>query len=249
MATALKPRPASLGGPSPGPGYTWTGTRWVKKLPQPWAGLTPYTPFKPLTADQLPPGSYDVGLDAQLAAARRGLGYTEADYARDNTRSSDDLQRGLAQLLGDKTRATDVLNRSFGNLRVGQYQAARAAGVARGGALAQALEKRTANQAFEQAPIDESYNRGVGSLSLAFQRGLEDRGSALERARSETGFFAGDTAAAKIQQAKASGFEFPTAPAGENVSPGGTSYRIVKGNLGTTWYLLPDGRITKTKPR
>lgn len=263
MATALRPAPASLGGPSPGGGYTWTGIRWVKKpKANPQAGIVPYTPFKPLTADQLPPSSYDVGLDAQLRASQRGLGYTEADYGRDNARASDDYQRGLASILQGRTRGTEdtarstsELARRFGILGRSQNQAARAAGVARGGALAQSFEKRTANQANDQFDIDRSlsrlmqdYDTQQGGLSLGYQRGVEDRGSAIERARAEASAFTGDTAAAKIQQAAQSGFEFPNAPANELRSPSGVTYRIIKGNLGTTWYQLPDGRVTKKKP-
>jgi hypothetical protein len=223
----------------------------------------PFTPFKPLDAGQVPPGMYDVSLDAQKAASQRGLRYAEQDAETSGIRSSDDLQTLLARVgtqrtrLGeDRTRATGDLSRQFGRLQGSQYQAARAAGVARGGALADALSKRSANQAYAQEGIDTSYNRRgedlnqeQGALSLQFQREADDRARGLTRTREETAFFGSDIDAVKIAQAKQAGFEFPTGPANETRSPSGTPYRVMKGKLGTTWYLLANGTVTKTKPR
>lgn len=211
----------------------------VGSLKASWMGR-PFVPGQPFTANSLPPGTYDVALDQQLAASRRGLGYTEADLARAGTRESDDFQRGLAQLMQDRGHDTAALDLSYGRLGATQYQAARAAGVARGGALAQALQKRTENQGREQADITTNYDRRQGALTQAFERGVQDRSTQLQRSQSEAGFFEGDIGGLKIQQAKQSGFEIPAQPAG---------YRTIKGNLGTTWYVLPNGQVTRKKPK
>lgn len=223
----------------------------------------PFTPFKAPGASSIPPGMYDVSLDAQKSASERGLRYAEQDASLSGIRESDDFQTMLQKIgqargyaAEDKTRATGDLSRQFGRLQGSQYQAARAAGVARGGSLADALSKRTANQAYAQEGIDTSFNRRTadldsqqGALSLAFQRGVDDRATNLTRTREETQFFGSDIDAVKIAQAKQAGFTFPTGPQNEQRSPSGTTYRVMKGKLGTTWYLLPNGTVTKHRPK
>jgi hypothetical protein len=54
-----------------------------------------FKPFKPYQAPPLPSGSYDPALDAQLGAANRGLGDTQADYATQAQRAQIDY--GLQQ--------------------------------------------------------------------------------------------------------------------------------------------------------
>lgn len=223
----------------------------------------PFVPFKPLTAGELPPGSYDVGLDANRRAAQRGLGYLEQDTRTADTRGSDDLQTGLASILQGRGYAQenrDISTRNLGtqfkNLRIGQYQAARLAGVARGGALAQSFAKRSANQAVAQGDIERTLsraNQGFDSqqseLALNYQRGVDDRQANLTRSRDETAFMGTDTDAAKMQQAGQSGFAFPVAPGNEHVSPGGTSYRTIKRPGKRALFELPSGYRTRIRPK
>jgi hypothetical protein len=148
-----------------------------------------FTPFKaPVNP---PPGTYDPAIDAQVRAAQRGYGDLGQDYTVGKTRAQDDYltatqndqtdyqnalgdltqthDRSLSDLLLGRTRGTEDYNASVANLdrsylRLGdqQTQAANAAGVIGGGALAQALQKRTANEAIDRAPIDTNYNRFLG---------------------------------------------------------------------------------------
>lgn len=196
-----------------------------------------------------------------------------ADLLRRRTRGAEDfaaqgqdLQRGygrsLADLLTSRARAGEDygrsvagLQRSYSQLGDTQRQRAQQSGTARGGALAQALAKRTANQAWDRAPIDQGYQRfgadsaqrqgrlnedlqlgqgriktaqdrfnqdygaggwaeqrlnegadqSLGRLGLQFQRGNEDRGVTLDRARRELGFFGQDVNANRFFQAVQSG--------------------------------------------
>ena len=115
------------------------------------------------------------------AAINRNLGYGQSDV----NRSAD---RSLADLLTNRTRAgedyrTNIagLDRNYARLGSAQTQSARAAGVQRGGALAQSLAKRTANQAIDRQPIDTSFSRFNQDSALQQGRIGEDRGTALAR--------------------------------------------------------------------
>jgi hypothetical protein len=144
-----------------------------------------FTPFKaPVNP---PPGTYDPAIDAQVRAAQRGYGDLGQDYTVGKTRAQDDYltatgydqadyqnalgdltqthDRSLSDLLLGRSRGTEDYNASIAGLdrsyqRLGgrQAQSAAAAGVSGGGALAQALAKRTANEAIDRAPIDTNYN-------------------------------------------------------------------------------------------
>lgn len=145
-----------------------------------------FTPFKaPVNP---PPGTYDPSIDAQVRATGRGYEYMQEDFPVNKARAQDDYltatqndqtdyqnalgdltqthDRSLSDLLMGRTRGTEDYNASIAGLdrsyqRLGgrQAQSAAAAGVSGGGALAQALAKRTANEATDRAPIDTNYNR------------------------------------------------------------------------------------------
>lgn len=267
---------AGPGGPPP-PGHIWNGTRWVRKpAPRPFVpsaeGLTPQqyraklagaralfghgspqvqalrtswglrapAPVKAFGANDLPPGTYDISLDQQLEAARRGNRYTQEDLSLAGTRSSDDFQQGLARIMENRGHDTAALERGYQRLGNTQYEAARASGAARGGALAAALSKRSANQALEQADITTNYDRQQAGLSQEFARGVEDRSIQSRRSGQELGFFEGDIGGLKLQSAKQAGFEIPNQP---------VPYRAFKSAAGVTWYRLPNGTVTKRKPK
>jgi hypothetical protein len=214
-----------------------------------------FVPFVP--PSRPPPGTYDPSLDANERAAERGLLDLTQDTERAGSRAYtdvfDDEVGALAELARrdtaaeeDYTRNVGQLARNYGILGGQQTQSARAAGV-RGGALAQAAAKRTANMAWERAPIDTGIARyrtesGVqrDRIGLDFQRGEEDRGLNLGRAGRELGFFRTDTGEQRWFQAKQSGAELPTAPKGEHQKLGLT-YRV-KGRDGNRQYTLPSGR-------
>jgi hypothetical protein len=96
--------------------------------------------------------------------------------------------RNLADLLTARTRAgedyqTNIagVQRGFAQQGAQQTQAARAAGVQRGGALAQALAKRTENEAIARQPIDTGYQRFTADSALAEQRLGENQTQSVGR--------------------------------------------------------------------
>lgn len=192
-----------------------------------------------------PPGSYDPAIDAQVGQAQRGYRDLFSDYLRDfgepgtalgGRRGEDftlgredverDYGRSLADILTGRTRTTqnyqrgvEGLERNYAQLGAAQTQAARAAGVARGGALAQALAKRTANKAIQRQDMDTAQtramedsglqesrlgeNRGLalGALSRGYLRDVDDAGVGLGRAGRENLQFGLDAAAQRFYQA------------------------------------------------
>jgi hypothetical protein len=226
----------------PGPGGS---AGWPKKKAKPRVQTSP------------PPGSYDPAIDAQVGQTQRGLADLLVDYTRDygepgtalGGRAGEDYGlgvagverdygRSIADLMRNRGRAGEDygqqiagLQRSFAQLGSQQTQAARAAGVQRGGALAQALAKRNANQAIARQPLDTSFarfnedsaldegrlgeNRGValGGLRTGLLRGTEDAATQLARAQRENAQFGLDATAQKFFQANLPINEVPEQPA------------------------------------
>lgn len=153
--------------------------------------------IKTVRIKSAPPGSYDIGLDFQEQAARRGLqdligpqgditwgktyaesdrGTALADLARQRTELSQDYETGKANVetgyqrtLADLLTQQQGIERGYQILGNRQAQTARAAGVAYGGAREQAAQKRAANQAIDIAPI-----------TVARTRAGEDRQNSLD---------------------------------------------------------------------
>lgn len=137
----------------------------------------------------------DYGISLQDIGRQRDYGL--ADILRSSTRAGEDVNRqggqiqqdysrGLADLLTARTNAnTDyqsnvaTLDRNFAQLGRHQGQSAAAAGVSAGGALAQALQKRTTNQAIERAPIDTNFQRFNDASNLTQTRLGENRDQSL----------------------------------------------------------------------
>lgn len=147
---------------------------------------------------------YDVGKARGEDDYNTGL----SDLLRGHTRAGEDFDtqgreldtgynRSLSDLLSARTRGTEdygqniqTLERNYQRLGGQQGQAAAARGVTSGGALLQALAKRTENQSIERKPIDTGYNRfmddsraGESRLGEDYQSGR----SALDRARLREG--------------------------------------------------------------
>lgn len=213
-----------------------------------------------------PPGTSDPGLQAQVRGGRRGLKDLRFDTRKAGRREtadfaiaqqelgmrqggvSRDFQRDLYDLAvaeqrgtEDHMRALDALNRRYGQLAVTQSEQQSVGGASRGGAPAAAAAARTANQAFEQAPIDLSYQRrmqdiglnrsrlgedvntsltrlGLAGTELAntFRRGGYDRATKLSRAAREQSFFEQDTREQAYFQAHQFDptIQFPSRPTG-----------------------------------
>lgn len=122
---------------------------------------------------------------ADLATGQGRIAEQLANGSQDlNTTSG----RTLADLLTASTRAgedhtTQVadLGRQYARLGDAQRQSAESAGVGGGGALAQALAKRTENEAHDQAPIDTAFSRSAADNASQVARTNEDTATGLSR--------------------------------------------------------------------
>lgn len=104
----------------------------------------------------------------------QSYGRLSTDYGTTKGRARDDFLTNTGRVGEDYATATGDLNRNYTNLGVQQGEGARAAGVAGGGALAQAMMKRQANQARDQGRIDQSRDRTMQDMSTGFNRGNAD---------------------------------------------------------------------------
>ena len=258
-------------------------------------GFAPTSAVLPPVAwqPQLPPqGTYDPTLDANYAAADRGYTDLQASSLLADTRGLNDynlaagtdgttgvnLQRGysLADNLRTRDRtnqdygtATTALGKSYADLGARQGEQAQQAGAVGGGALADALLKRTANQGVQQAGLDTTRNRtladllqsdqrintsannAIDQLKLGYDRGVWDRNKVdLPKASRELTQFGIDTTTQKGYQASASGlWQAPPKPTNEFKSPSGKSYRVLKGSKGNKFMLLDGtGTIVGQRP-
>lgn len=183
------------------------------------------------------PGTYDKALDQQQRAAKRGLGQLIRDTRRagtyatsDYTTALGDITRQRGELGEDYRTSVDRTNEDVGLQRAGvernytrlanaQRQNFQAAGLAEGGAAAQAAAKRTANRAIEDAAITtaehrtlddllrantrggQALDRGVGQLGRDYQRGVTQREQVtIPRAKNEFEAFKTDLAETRMQQ-------------------------------------------------
>jgi hypothetical protein len=143
----------------------------------------------------VPTNTYDPGLDATSGQVTRGLqnlvglapNADTGDYGgttgRDVGRTSRDLieqtgyldtdfETNKARTGEDFNTAIANLQRNYKNLGDTQNAGIRKAGVAGGGAIQQAMDKRTANQALDKAPIDTAYKRATDDLETGHTRGV-----------------------------------------------------------------------------
>lgn len=258
-----------------------------------------FTPYQaPSTA---PAGSYDPAYDAQLENANQGFDWTAQDYVTGQTRLNGDYgtatdrqahdygqakdylgqdhASALANLLTSRNRgvedygtATGNLQRNYLNLGTQQSAQARSAGAGEGGALAQALLKRQANQGRDQSGLDtqqarfladnttrtdqenQGFQRQSDALDLSNQRGTEDlgqnyfrgsvdAGTGYQRAGIQNATFGRQLNAEKLAIAAQNG-GLPLAPENEHTYKGIT-YRTEVHN-GKTYRRLPNGRLVPT---
>lgn len=161
--------------------------------------------------------------DFKLAGGEnaRQRGYLNRDYTTGVGRENLGFQQSMEDLLAQR----QTLQRNYGQLANQQRQGFQAAGLAEGGASAQAAAKRAANLAVETKPIDVAQQRTgiahqqsledmltqqqrgtadlnsqLGQVNLTYGRGVQDRASQLERARREARKYGEDIAQTKITQ-------------------------------------------------
>lgn len=220
-----------------------------------------------------PPGTYDPTIDATQRQNQRGYDDLLQDFAIGKQRGQSDLDIALGNLGTDKTNALEDLTTSrdrnladliTGRTRAGedhtaalgtlahnydvlankQGQQARQAQVESKGILAQALAKRAANQARDQAPIDTAYARQMQDSALSESRLGEDftRGTA----RTEQG-------ATSQSDALKLAFDRAYGPGGENavrISRAGRD--LVAGNLDLSnmrWFQAAQMGYSPTIPK
>lgn len=244
-------------------GSTSFSNRYGK--PKKAAGFTPFSfPTSP------PPGTYDPALDAGVSAAKRGYGDLQQDNERDTQRAQSEYAiqraqaernktRSLADVLRDRARegtdySTNVtgLRRRYEQLGSVHGEQAAMSGQTRGGALAAALEARTANQGLEQTGLDTRHTRygedsaqsekrisedydtpdtGIfAALEKGYQYGQDDRVTQGARAGRELGFFEQDTGAQRFAQAAGIGYSPPERPRNEYSDAKGPYRLVIKGN-------------------
>jgi hypothetical protein len=213
-------------------------------------GFTPYKPPSP------PTGSYDPALDAQLRASQRGLGDVRADTATANLRGLNDFTTASAGIDRDKARGyADIdrqlgdLSRSYQQLARRQAEGARAAGVLSGGIALQAAAKRLENERLDQRPLWTAKTRlgedaalAQAALKLDYDRGLEDRTTALTRAEREGTAFGLDTDEVKGFQATQSGWKPKGRPKNQGVNKKGVPYKEVRQN-GFIYRIDQNGKV------
>lgn len=171
----------------------------------------------------IPSGAYNPTLDIELAAGKRGLSNTledlltkgsrgDANYALD----SGEVQRQQGEQTAEHQRALTALALQYKNLGTRQTEDANAAGVLRGGALAQAAAKRAANEGRAAEPINLAYQnqqladtRSLGRLALAHQQEGEDNATAGSRAEREQAQFGIDTRTVEAREATNNGYIDP----------------------------------------
>lgn len=173
-----------------------------------------FIPDAPIT--QAPPGTYDPSLDAQAENAKLGFLFNGQDFTTQSNRLGEDYQTALGRLgqnhgstladlltgyqrntgdlntqLGyanqDYGTATANLGRQYQNLGINQAGAIRSAGAGEGGALAQALAKRTANQGIDQSGLDTQHNRQVAGINTDLSRLNQDYNTGVSRENTNYG--------------------------------------------------------------
>lgn len=169
------------------------------------------TPVDALT--DLPAGSYDPALLYQAQNANLGQLYNNQDFqtawkgydpnnpdarpgdladagrnVQDYWNSRGALAEALARANQDYGTGTETIGRNYRTLGNNQLQSINQSGALGGGALAQALAKRTANQGRDQGELDLSWKRyaddnarATTDLTTGFRRGYADGSVTLQR--------------------------------------------------------------------
>jgi hypothetical protein len=218
---------------------SFTSSFGYRRKPQTPQQLLKTLPQWDLGPKDVKPGMYDPSLDWQGQTENQGFGFSQDDihsglygqsgtYVDPKTGAREDFSTpGLLQQLTtrkdtalqrgqeDYNTQTADLGRNYQRLGTSQGERARAAGVAEGGSLAQALQKRTANQAHDQAGIDTSWRRFQDDTNTDYNTRRNDAlaGAYTGTTRGEAAhtLFGQQLGGAKVQSAQQMG-TLPTAP-------------------------------------
>lgn len=181
----------------------------IRQVESGGAGLHVATPV----TDALGMAGVDPALGYAAGAANRGLGYQEADYntnygglvtnpdgslslPTDLGATNPDGSPKYGRALQDYFNQQNQINQQYGyqnqdlhtqynNLADTQAQEINQAGLGEGGALAQALAKRTANEGVTQGRLDTAHNQSLADLLTQTTRGATDAYTGLQRAVGE----------------------------------------------------------------
>jgi hypothetical protein len=132
-------------------------------------------------------GRLDQNHQATLSDLLTGLTRAQQDYGTQTGYVNQDYGTQTGRLGQDYQRNTADLATGYNNLGINQAGAIRASGASEGGALAQALAKRTANQAHDQSGIDLGYQRGTQDLTTQRDRSLAGLGMDFSRYQQDNG--------------------------------------------------------------
>lgn len=207
-----------------------------------------------------PPGTYNPQYDAQARAQQRqyddllqnfGIGKTRAqndltlalgnlnqsqqnalsDLGTSHDRNLQDLTTNQQYAAQDHATALDALNRNYATLAGRQAEGAIRSGVESAGILAQAIARRNANKANDQAPIDTAYGRQQAAATTAENRINQDYTTNVGRTQQD---------AQQRQDALKLAFDRAFGPSGDNVLQIARAGRdLTAGNLDLTsqkWY-------------
>ncbi|HEY4096155.1 MAG TPA: hypothetical protein VGM33_11610 [Baekduia sp.] len=139
---------------------------------------------------------YGLGMDALGRTQARGLADIETQrgqIGQGYDRSIADLDTAGARGQQDHDQAIVAMQRRYSQLGDTQRQQQAQHGVMRGGAMLQAAAKRTANQAIDQAPIDQQLQRQQQDIGTQRARLGEDRTSQLGQLGTAQGRLNDDT--------------------------------------------------------
>lgn len=152
------------------------------QLGQQTRGLENLVGLAPNTATGDYGGSTGTAVDRATRDLIRQGGYYDTDLQTGTDRTNQTYGRSLDDLLKQRDRDKAdygsnlaTLQRNYDILGTNQNAGIRKAGVAGGGAIQQAIDKRTANQALEKAPIDLAYNRALENSQTSQTRLGEDK--------------------------------------------------------------------------
>ena len=161
-----------------------------------------------LGADGKPAQTFQVDADGNLVK-----GENEGRAFEDYWNQRGALGEALARAREDYTTGTETLGRNYRTLGNNQLQDANQRGLMGGGALAQALAKRTENQGREQAGLDQSWarysqdnSRAVKDLSSTFRRGFADGTVNLGRGAQVNDLYQAGLFNSAVGQANQSGY-------------------------------------------
>lgn len=210
MATKKRRRQQWGGGlPSVGTGLVGSGPGVGGALAKP----SPFTYGQVTDPFGLP--GVDPALGYQSGAANRGLGYSNEDYNTQwggvgtggleallasqpqdlqaaNPDGSFKYGRGIRDYFSQQGQINTAYNNqnsdlhgSYENLANNQRQSITQSGLEGGGALAQAMQKRSAHLATDQTRLDASHNQSLSDLLTGATRGSGDAYTTLQRAVGE----------------------------------------------------------------